>query len=57
MGSRPLIRFGTERFKATEAANLVRGACSTYAACKADMLLKGEGRRADHIVGGRWCRV
>ena len=24
----------------------------TYAVCKADMLLKGEGERADHIVGG-----
>jgi type I restriction enzyme M protein len=24
----------------------------TYAACKADMLLKGEGESADHIVGG-----
>src|SRR2546426_1121284 len=24
----------------------------TYAVCKADMLLKGEGDRADHIVGG-----
>jgi type I restriction enzyme M protein len=25
----------------------------TYAICKADMLLKGEGENADHIVGGR----
>lgn len=24
----------------------------TYAVCKADMLLKGEGERADHIIGG-----
>ena len=24
----------------------------TYAVCKADMLLKGEGESADHIVGG-----
>jgi type I restriction enzyme M protein len=24
----------------------------TYAVCKADMLLKGEGEKADHIVGG-----
>jgi type I restriction enzyme M protein len=24
----------------------------TYAICKADMLLKGEGENADHIVGG-----
>jgi type I restriction-modification system DNA methylase subunit len=24
----------------------------TYAVCKADMLLKGEGENADHIVGG-----
>ncbi len=24
----------------------------TYAICKSDMLLKGEGENADHIVGG-----
>jgi type I restriction enzyme M protein len=24
----------------------------TYAVCKADMLLKGEGESADHIIGG-----
>src|ERR1035438_6220813 len=27
----------------------------TYAVCKADMLLKGEGESADHIVGGAEC--
>ena len=29
----------------------------TYAICKADMLLKGEGENADHIVGGADCRA
>jgi type I restriction enzyme M protein len=30
----------------------------TYAVCKADMLLKGEGEIADHIVGGaEWSTV
>lgn len=53
VGEETLTAIGTKR--AQQAKCLLYGQeinPETYAVCKADMLLKGEGESADHIVGG-----
>ena len=60
-GTGGMLTVGEETLKAIGAKRKQQIACllygqeinpETYAVCKADMLLKGEGESADHIVGG-----
>jgi type I restriction enzyme M protein len=60
-GTGGMLTVGEETLKAIGAKRAQQVKCllygqeinpETYAVCKADMLLKGEGERADHIVGG-----
>jgi type I restriction enzyme M protein len=54
VGEETLLRLAAERGKKHVVTHLYGQEISpeTYAVCKADMLLKGEGENADHIVGG-----
>jgi type I restriction enzyme M protein len=60
-GTGGMLTVGEETLKAIGAKRAQQVKCllygqeinpETYAVCKADMLLKGEGESADHIVGG-----